>query len=349
MNKFFTSFFKQNPTQNPLPIDKNYFEGDFSNIDELSKAINEKKYLEIRQYAHSNIPRKLRAHVWYSLLIRPKSANEIWCLVDENQKKQYWNDIETFQIESNDFLYSEDSNVIDWDVARTFPTKYEDIYQLQQIRNMLRRILKLFLWNHPKGYFQGLNDIVSIIIMVLLDNVTKQQVNIIIVDGLSENELNNIEATTYAFLDSIYRSLSVNIIGIEKDIHAIGLLNNFIELLKVMNSKAIDINQQFLKQQTWRWFVCLFCREFSVERVIVIWDRFITDINGNGFKAGILCFACALIEDILSQAEDPNNMEEVNKITRNYCNDMSDETFIKILNQSVYIREEYYQKFIYKN
>ena len=56
-----------------------------------------------------------------------------------------------------------------------------------------------------------------------------------------------------------------------------------------------------------------------------------------------------MIEDILSQAEDPNNMEEVNKITRNYCNEMSDETFIKILNQSIIIRDEYYQKFIYKN
>ena len=62
-----------------------------------------------------------------------------------------------------------------------------------------------------------------------------------------------------------------------------------------------------------------------------------------------VCYAFALIEDILNQANDTQNIEEINKITRNYCSEMSDQTFSKILERSREIRHVYYPKFLYKN
>ncbi|EDR23578.1 hypothetical protein, conserved [Entamoeba dispar SAW760] len=342
-----SSLFKGTTTAvSNLLIDKVDFEGDYSMCGEICQYLNKRDYLKVRQVCCFGIPRKIRGFVWYALLLRPKTTQEIRGLSNNENNLLYWNNVNEFHIDSDQFLYSEDAEVIDWDVTRTYPIGYDSLFQSDRLRNVLRRVLRMFLYIHPKGYFQGLNDIVSIIIIVLVDMFTKQKLKVEDIIQLSLEDLKRIESTTYSFLEALSSLLAVNIYGIEKDIHAIGLMNDFLNLLKVMNSKALKMDEQMLKQQTWRWFVCLFSREFTVEKVIVIWDRFISDPRGKGFRNGIVCFAAALIEDIVSHVVDIRDIEEVNKLNRNYCKEMNDITFSRILNRAIDIRVDYFQKIL---
>lgn len=209
---------------------------------------------------------------------------------------------------------------------------------------MLKRILRVYAYIHPKGYFQGLNDIVSVIIVVLLDIYTYQRLSLDHIRELSDAQLSRVEATAYSFIETIMSLLAVNITSTERDIHAIGLMDDFLYTLRVIHSPALQLDESFLKQQTWRWFVCIFCREFHLEKSIVIWDRLIADPRKSGFRQGIVCIASALIDTIASNIKNPGNIEEVNELNKTYCKDISYIEFSRVLNKAVEIRLEYFHQ-----
>ncbi|ELP91238.1 hypothetical protein EIN_151350 [Entamoeba invadens IP1] len=339
------SFFKKTSTAvSNFFVDKVTFDGNDDDSSLICHYLLNCDYNKVQQICCFGIPRKVRGFVWYALLLKPEDANDIRNLHNPIQHKRYWQNVTDNTIETTDKLNAEDAEVIDWDVARTYPIGYDRLFQLDVLRTMLRRILRMFLYFHPHGYFQGLNDIVSIAIIVLLDMYTKQQLTEEKIIEIPLQKMKQIESSSYAFLEAIDVQLSVNIHSELKEIHAVGLMEDFITTLKKMNSRALELEEQILKQQTWRWFVCVFSREFKVEQVIMIWDRLVSDPRANGFRQGIVCMAAAIIESVLMGINDLKDIEQINSINRNYWKNIDDIAFSKILNKAIEIRVNLFQR-----
>ncbi|KAL7720903.1 Rab-GAP TBC domain-containing protein [Entamoeba marina] len=178
-------------------VDKVDYEGDFKICAEVYKYMRSGNYQKLRRLCCLGIPRKVRAYVWYSLLIQPTQTSEIFDLSNKSQFELYWKNIEEFSIDTDQFVVNYDIDIIDFDVARTYPIGYDLIFQLDCIRSILRRVLRMYVYLHPNGYFQGLNDIVSILLIVLLDMYTHQNLVVDSVVLLNKNKFDIIEATTF--------------------------------------------------------------------------------------------------------------------------------------------------------
>lgn len=121
---------------NNLLIDIVDFDGDDSQCGTICQYLNKQDYVKVRQLCCFGIPRKVRGFVWYALLFQPKSTKEIRDLCNEQQCQLYWKNVNEFNIDNEHYQYSDDSEVIDWDVARTFPIGYESFFRDPILKNV---------------------------------------------------------------------------------------------------------------------------------------------------------------------------------------------------------------------
>jgi len=153
------------------------------------------------------------------------------------------------------------------------------------IKNLLTRVL--FIWNirHPaSGYVQGLNDLSApFVVVYLCDYIdinyennceyNKEKLN-----GLTKQKLYEIEA-------DIYWSLS-KMLEKTQDIYtahqpgAYKIINKVKEIVKRVD---IELYEHFEKQNldfvqfAFRWVNCFLMREFSLDKVIRMWDTYFSE------------------------------------------------------------------------
>ena len=211
--------------------------------------------------------------------------------------------------------------VIECDVVRTFPEGGEYIFKNQpQIIDMLKRILLIYSYVYNnRGYFQGLNDICAIFIALFMERYLH--------DGEftlpNENELKKIEVSVYYMLEAMMKKIYP---GNETQFHVDTLWTDFIDLIEhqfgnySFNSTYI-INFDIIRQQTYRWFVCLFCREFNYQLTFAVWDNFFLKMP---MKQFILQFAFAILVKI-TNSYNVNSFEDFNSSNILFFNDMKTE------------------------
>ena len=193
-------------------------------------------------------------------------------------------------------------SLIKLDVKRT----YQEIklFHNESIKENLCNVLYIFSKKNPNpGYFQGMSDICAIILYVLYKEYT---INSDIINGdicflfyilCSDNQF--IEADLYSLFSrlmskDLYLFFNYNgksflsnknlkekleltygdIISCHDSILKKRVFNIFyIELKKLDESLSkILIKEEELDYFISRWYLCLFCREFSIEKTIKLWD-----------------------------------------------------------------------------
>ena len=194
-------------------------------------------------------------------------------------------------------------SLIKLDIIRT----YQDIelFHDETIKEILCNVLYIFSKKNPNpGYFQGMSDICSIILYVLYKDYTinsdfiKNDVGFLFYILYSDNHF--IEADLYSLFSRL----------MSKDLYLFFNYNNkrsFLsaknlnEKLELTQSDIISCNDNILKKRVFnifyielkkldeklskilikeeeldyflsRWYLCLFCREFSIEKTIKLWD-----------------------------------------------------------------------------
>ena len=194
-------------------------------------------------------------------------------------------------------------SLIKLDIIRT----YQDIelFHDETIKEILCNVLYIFSKKNPNpGYFQGMSDICSIILYVLYKDYTinsdfiKNDVGFLFYILYSDNHF--IEADLYCLFSRL----------MSKDLYLFFNYNNkrsFLsaknlnEKLELTQSDIISCNDNILKKRVFnifyielkkldeklskilikeeeldyflsRWYLCLFCREFSIEKTIKLWD-----------------------------------------------------------------------------
>lgn len=180
-------------------------------------------------------------------------------------------------------------NVILLDSTRT-RTKDVNIFSLDIVRFSFERIL--FLWssmNLSIGYFQGLNEITSILLSVFIESALSGIENFQSLFDESNNMLDLsivqealilVEPDVYYCLDKIMSYIFKYYPPYRSGIFTNKMSEIVQNLLKKKDEQLWNhISSQDLtfNQIMFRWLLCLYVREFSTSTVISLWDSYILE------------------------------------------------------------------------
>eukprot|EP01105_Mastigella_eilhardi_P027558 TRINITY_DN8540_c0_g1_i2.p1 TRINITY_DN8540_c0_g1~~TRINITY_DN8540_c0_g1_i2.p1 ORF type:complete len:460 (-),score=106.95 TRINITY_DN8540_c0_g1_i2:25-1383(-) len=181
---------------------------------------------------------------------------------------------------------------IDTDVARTYPIGFENLFSGCTLRCMLRRTL--FVWSRlhaATGYFQGLNEIPTMFMLVFLHHVTDGHLER--VPELLPTTLVTIEAEAYycmtLLLDQLQR---FNKEGASL-MHAEAMVCHLESLLAVLDEPLLEHLCGLgvgLMHFAFRWFACIMLRDMDMRYAALLWDHLIA--HEEGFSV-VLMFVCA--------------------------------------------------------
>lgn len=178
------------------------------------------------------------------------------------------------------------------DIPRTSPGL--PIFGHPRIHLILERILFVWSIRHPaSGYVQGINDLATPFVVVLLASELKRCPEEIDVDAADEETLETVEAGAYwcltKFLSDIQDHYTAGQPGIQQMVFKLKEIVHRIDqkLYEHLEQQGLD----FL-QFSFRWMNCLMLREFPFPCVIRLWDTYIAEPL-EGFSA-FHVYVCAV-------------------------------------------------------
>ena len=240
----------------------------------------------------------LNKEMWSSVVTRKREDYMEWSRT-HFINLEYWEDVGDVTIISEEMssLEKQSYKQIIIDVKRTNP---EEVFALKVLKDMLVRMLFVWAFKHPSsGYVQGMNDIAATFMYVFLaeavyekkhskptsselneDDLLTSGYNLIIDDValLSEETLANIEADTFWWMESFLETLQENYINKQPGIYKI--LNKVELIIKKKDMDLIEIlsSIDYLPEKfVYRWINNILSREFSIQQLIKIWDRILSE------------------------------------------------------------------------
>lgn len=279
---------------NPFYYQHSILPSQVSKRDQLFELINNgTKKEEIIQFVKAfGVAKEHRAFIWQ--LLSNCISNDPNYRKDELEKKrkEYYSLIDKLldltKMSDNSIA---DFNIILLDTPRTSPSGFENIFRLPCVRQSLERVLLLWSLVNPSGYFQGLNDIAATIYTVFLDSCLGHFGDIDEVFKDPDNEIiKYMEDALLCCESDVYYCLTFITNSIEK-IHPFkrgGLyVESMVEMIEVLIQKhdyrlwssITNANIPFI-QFLFRWLLCLFIREMSLQSVVCLWDSYFIEDNG---------------------------------------------------------------------
>lgn len=163
------------------------------------------------------------------------------------------------------------------DIPRTSPGL--PIFSHPRIQSLLERVLYIWSIRHPaSGYVQGINDLATPFVVVLLASELRRQPEDIDVDAVDDSVLDSVEAGSYwcltKFLSDIQDHYTAGQPGIQQMVWKLKEIVHRIDetLYNHLEHQGLD----FL-QFSFRWMNCLLLREFPFSCVIRLWDTYIAE------------------------------------------------------------------------
>lgn len=164
------------------------------------------------------------------------------------------------------------------------------------VQDLVRRVLMVWsLRNLACGYVQGINDLATPILIVLLQEYANKDIRVIRLSDLDVNQLKRVECDLFWMLSKLLQDLSENYTpsqpGIQRqNMHLCEIIKRVDpELLMHMEEENIDT-----MQVSFRWFNCLLVREFAEVGILRIWDSLIAEGHG-GLSNFLVYLASALL------------------------------------------------------
>lgn len=178
------------------------------------------------------------------------------------------------------------------DIPRTSPGL--PLFSHPRIQRLMERVLFIWSVRHPaSGYVQGINDLVTPFISVLLAAMLQQPLETLDVDQVDEGILDSVEAGTYWCLTKVLSDI--------QDHYTAGQpgIQQMVAKLKDIVRRIDERLYAHLEQQgldfsmfSFRWMNCLLLREFPLPCVIRLWDTYIAEPT-EGFRT-FHVYVCAV-------------------------------------------------------
>lgn len=197
------------------------------------------------------------------------------------------------------------------DVPRTMPEF--PIFSLPSIQEMLTRILYIWNMRHPgSGYVQGINDLCLPFLVTYLSDHFKVKLDDVLgfekgINNMGKEKLDLIEADVYwclcKVIDNAQDIYTSNQMGARK------MLERMKEIVKRINEelfqRIVDQNIDFI-QFAFRWINCFLLREFTLDKIIRMWDTYFSEEeNFSDFHVYVCSSLLLNWEDEISKKEFP--------------------------------------------
>jgi hypothetical protein len=190
------------------------------------------------------------------------------------------------------------------DVPRTSPGL--PMFQSPLVQKSLERILYVWAIRHPaSGYVQGINDIVTPLLVVFLCDALGiheatieafRSVDANVLKRVTKEKMDMVEADCFwclsKLLDGIQDLFTFAQPGLQKRVFKLQ------ELIHRIDLKLHDhLDGQGFKfiHFAFRWINCLLLREFPLPLIIRAWDSYLAEPNENGFKTFHVYVCAALL------------------------------------------------------
>eukprot|EP00928_Gymnodinium_smaydae_P073991 TRINITY_DN57078_c0_g1_i1.p1 TRINITY_DN57078_c0_g1~~TRINITY_DN57078_c0_g1_i1.p1 ORF type:complete len:393 (+),score=73.50 TRINITY_DN57078_c0_g1_i1:76-1179(+) len=166
------------------------------------------------------------------------------------------------------------------DIPRTSPGL--PVLGHPRLQRLMERVLFIWSIRHPaSGYVQGINDLVTPFLAVLLSAELKVPLEELAMDDVEESVLNSVEASAYWCLTKILSDIQDHYTAGQPGIQL--MVQKLSEIVQRIDEKLFrHLEQQGLDflQFSFRWMNCLLLREFPLPCVIRLWDTYIAEPEG---------------------------------------------------------------------
>ncbi|KRX08914.1 Rab-GTPase-TBC domain [Pseudocohnilembus persalinus] len=316
---------------------------------EFSTILNQQtvNYQDLQKKSWNGIPQVFRSLVWRIILHYMPTNKLIADEVLDKKRSEYWQQVEQYYLDIEELDDKEKymRKIVLKDVPRTQPD-YE-IFKHPRVQEMLQRIL--YVWNvrHPAcGYVQGMNEIVTVFIVVFLQEyVQLNQETFEIPDNIhnvKREEWDTVEADSYWCLSRILDKIQDNYThgqpGIKKCLDKMEQVVTKLdpELIAVFKNQHV----QFV-QFAFRWVLCLLIREIPLPQALRLFDTYISDEQG--FQ-NLHIYVCAATLLQYSKTLQKQNFNEIIMFLQNIPTKDLKQQDIELLIQQGYVYQQMYDQ-----
>ncbi|KAF4678218.1 hypothetical protein FOL47_003280 [Perkinsus chesapeaki] len=180
------------------------------------------------------------------------------------------------------------------DIPRTFSEL--DIFSSERIQKMMERILYIWAVRNPaSGYVQGINDLLTPFVVILLQAKVGMPIKDIEVDDekiLSDADLAEVESDAYWMLSRVLSDIQDHYTFGQPGIQR--LILRLKDIVKRVDEKlAHHLEDEMIDylQIAFRWFNCLMLRELPLQCTLRLWDTCIAENDGFSTYMVYICAA----------------------------------------------------------
>ena len=261
---------------------------------------------QLRKLAWSGIPPEVRSLVWKILLEYVPTARRRRDATLDSKRREYHGYLVAY--DQACLLQSEDDiallRQIRADIPRTSPGI--GFFKREDVALSLERCLYVFAIRHPaSGYVQGMNDLVTPFYAVFVRDWMDLDVGAGTGAGgsagtsgtkaseagtgedaeVEEDALLSLEADAYWCLSNMISGIQDHYIfaqpGIQRQVFRMREVADRVDSQLV---RHLDAQQVQFIHFAFRWMNCLLMRELPLPLIVRLWDSYLADEDGTGFK-----------------------------------------------------------------
>ncbi|KAK9288753.1 hypothetical protein L1049_017217 [Liquidambar formosana] len=234
----------------------------------------------LRELAWSGVPPYMRPTIWRLLLgyAPPNSDRREGVL---RRKRIEYLDCVSQYYDIPDTERSDDEINMLRQIAVDCPRTVPDVsfFQQVQVQKSLERILYTWAIRHPaSGYVQGINDLLTPFLVVLLSEYLKGSVENWSILDLSPEQISDVEADCYwclsKLLDGMHDHYTFAQPGIQRLVFK---LKELVRRIDEPVSRHMEEQGLEFLQFAFRWFNCLLIREIPFNLVTRLWDTYLAE------------------------------------------------------------------------
>jgi hypothetical protein len=299
---------------------------------------------DLRKLAWNGIPPHHRSKIWkilLSYLPANTSRHQSTLLRKRNEYKDAI--MQHYDIPDDSRTNSEQETLrqVLVDVPRTAPEV--PLFHNDRIRRCLSRLLYIWAMRHPaSSYVQGINDLATPLISVFISgyfpnkDVEEEILSGEIMLDVTDVILEEVEADTYWCLTNLLAGIQDHYTSDQP-----GMQRMVMRLEELVNRIDADLSRHLREtgiefmQFAFKWMNCLLLREFRLQRVMRLWDTYLSEGDG-GFE-DFHVYVCASFLVHFSAELQQMGFDELFQFMQNMPTDDWTDREIEILLSSAFV------------